>query len=152
MIDSTGMSNYLQTGYATQARAAAAESTSKSISGISKESSKEEITKAVKDFETYMMEKVIKEMKKTMTLEEEDNDSIGMYKDLYLDKAINQLATQLVDDIGEGITDDFVEQIMRNYGITGTSSQAQNQEGLDDSTVSDDIAQQNGTTVTGVQA
>ena len=150
-MDVSGMNTYMQTQYATKSRAAAAEATSKSIGGISKESSREEITKAVKDFETYMMEKVIKEMKETITMEEKENDSMSMYKDLYLDQAINQIASQLVDQVGEGITDDFVDQIMRNYGITGTSNQAQAQEGLDDSTVSEDIAQQMGSTVTGVQ-
>ena len=153
MIDSTGMSTYLQTQYANESRTAAAESTSKAIGGISKDSSKEEITKAVKDFETYMLEQVIKEMKKTVVQEEEDEDtSLNMYKDLYLDKAITEVASQLVDDLGGSVTDDFVEQIMRNYGITGTSSQAMENTGLDAEKVSEDIAKQNGTTVTGVQA
>ena len=151
MIDATGMNAYLQTQYANQSRAAAAEATSKSISGISKESSKEEITKAVKDFETYMMEKVIKQMKETITMEEKSNDSMSMYKDLYLDSAINQIASQLVDDLGGNITDDFVEQIMRNYGITGTTNQAAESDGLNNDDVSENIANATGSTVKGIQ-
>lgn len=150
-MDVTGMSTYLQTQYANQGRAAA-ESTTKSVGAISKDSSREEITKAVKDFETYMLEKVMKEMKKTMTMEQEEDNTMGMYKDLYLDQAITEIASQLVDDLGGSVTDDFVDQIMRNYGITGTSSQMQENGGLDPERVSDDIAKQNGTTVTGVQA
>ena len=146
------MSTYLQTQYANQAKANA-EATAKSVNGISKDSSKEEITKAVKDFETYMMEQVIKQMKETFVNEDEDEDTtMTQYKDLYLDQAITHIASQLVDQIGGSVTDDFVEQIMRNYGITGTSSQAAEQTGLDNAAVSDNIAQQNGTTVTGVQA
>ena len=150
-MDVTGMSTYLQTQYANQNRAAA-EATSKSVAGISKDSSKEEITKAVKDFETYMMEKVIKQVKNTMTMEEKSNDSMDMYKDLYLDSAITQIASKLVDDLGGSVTDDFVEQIMRNYGITGTSSQALDQKGLDASTVSDEIADEKTSTVSSVEA
>ena len=151
-MDVTGMSTYLQTQYANQTKANA-EATVKSVNGISKDSSKEEITKAVKDFETYMMEQVIKQMKETFVNEDEDEDTtMSQYKDLYLDQAITHIASQLVDQIGGSVTDDFVEQIMRNYGITGTANQAAENNGLDASKVSDDIAQQNGTTVTGVQA
>ena len=70
-MDVTGMSTYLQTQYANQTKANA-EATAKSVNGISKDSSKEEITKAVKDFETYMMEQVIKQVKKSFVNEEED--------------------------------------------------------------------------------
>ncbi|SDH90924.1 flagellar protein FlgJ [Pseudobutyrivibrio sp. 49] len=151
-MDVTGMSTYLQTQYANQTKANA-EATAKSVNGISKDSSKEEITNAVKDFETYMMEQVIKQMKETFVNEDEDEDTtMSQYKDLYLDQAITHIASQLVDQIGGSVTDDFVEQIMRNYGITGTSSQASENAGLDAERVSDDIAQQNGSTVTGVQA
>ena len=69
-----------------------------------------------------------------------------------MDKAITEIASQLVDDIGGSVTDDFVEQIMRNYGITGTASQALDQNGLDASTVSDNIASKNTSTVTSVEA
>ncbi|QFJ54961.1 hypothetical protein [Pseudobutyrivibrio xylanivorans] len=151
MMDVTGMSTYLQTQYANQNKALA-ETTSKSISGISKDSSEEEITKAVKDFETYMMEKVIKQMKETVTMEEKDNDTMSMYKDLYLDQAITQIASQLVDEIGGDITDDFVQQIMRNYGITGNSNLPTENAGLGNDVVSENIANTTGSTVTGVQA
>ena len=151
-MDVTGMNQYWQTQYANQGRAAAAEATSRSIGGISKDSSKEEITKAVKDFETYMMEKVIKEMKETMTMEEKENDSMSMYKDLYLDQSITQIASQLVDQIGGDLTDDLVDQIMRNYGITGTSNLPTDNTGLDNSKVSDDIATENASTVQAIQA
>lgn len=151
-MDVTGMSTYLQTQYANQTKANA-DATAKSVNGISKDSSKEEITKAVKDFETYMMEQVIKQMKETFVNEDEDEDTtMTQYKDLYLDQAITHIASQLVDQIGGSVTDDFVEQIMRNYGITGTSSQAVENTGLNNEDVSDDIAKTNSSTVQSVQS
>jgi flagellar protein FlgJ len=151
-MDVTGMSTYLQTQYANQTKANA-DATAKSVNGISKDSSKEEITKAVKDFETYMMEQVIKQMKETFVNEDEDEDTtMTQYKDLYLDQAITHIASQLVDQIGGSVTDDFVEQIMRNYGITGTSSQAVENTGLNNEDVSDDIAKANSSTVQSVQS
>lgn len=151
-MDVTGMNQYLQTQYANQGRTAAAEATTKSIGGISKNSSKEEITNAVKNFETFMMEKVIKEMKETMTMEEKENDSMNMYKDLYLDQTITTMASQLVDQIGGNLTDDLVDQIMRNYGITGTTNPPTESKGLDNAKVSDDIASEKALTVQMVQS
>ncbi|SEA08858.1 flagellar protein FlgJ [Pseudobutyrivibrio sp. ACV-2] len=146
-MDITGMNQYLQTQYTNQGRASAADATTRSIGGISKNSSREDITKAVKNFETFMMEKVIKEMKETMTMEEKNNDSMSMYKDLYLDQSITQIASQMVDQIGGDLTDDLVDQIMRNYGITGTTNLPTESSGLDNEKVSDDIASENTSTV-----
>ena len=98
------------------------------------------------------MEQVIKEVKDTFVNEEEKDDSISMYKDLYMDSAITEIASQLVDQIGGDVTEDFVDQIMRNYGITGTTSASSDNTGLDNTTVSDDIAELNASTVTAVQA
>ncbi|MCR4831505.1 MAG: hypothetical protein K5883_08660 [Pseudobutyrivibrio sp.] len=151
-MDALSMNSYLQNQYADRTKQVA-DSTAKSISGISSDSSREEIEGAVKGFETFMMEQVIKEVKKSFVSEEEKNDNISMYKDLYMDKAISEIATQLVDQIGGDVTDDFVDQIMRNYGITGTSaSAAASSPNTDDTSISDDIAETNATTVTSVQA
>ncbi len=151
-MDITSMNTYLQSQYANQAKAAAQSATS-SIGDLSSESSREEVEEAVKSFETYMMEQVIKEVKDSFTsIDEEEDSTVSMYKDLYMDSAITEMASQLVDQIGGDLTDDLVDQIMRNYGITGTTNLPTENNGLDSSTVSDDIAETKATTVTGVQA
>ena len=150
-MDVLGTSTYLQTQYANQNKAMA-EATAKSIGGISKDSSKEEIEDAVKSFETFMLEKVIKQVKDSFVGEEDTSDTMGMYKDLYMDKAITEIASQLVDQIGGDVTDDFVDQIMRNYGITGTSGAPTEAAGQDNTKVSDDIARSNASTVQSIQA
>ena len=100
-----------------------------------------------------MMEQVIKELKETFVEEDEDEDNtMGMYKDLFMDQAISKIASQLVDQIGGDVTDDFVEQIMRNYGISGTTGAPAEQAERDAAVVSDDIAATNASTVTQVQA
>lgn len=149
-MDVLGTSTYLQTQYANQNKAMA-EATAKSIGGISKDSSKEEIEDAVKSFETFMVEKVIKQVKDSLVGEEDTSDTMGMYKDLYMDKAITEIASQLVDQIGGDVTDDFVDQIMRNYGITGTTGAPTETAGQDNTKVSDDIARTNASTVQSIQ-
>jgi len=147
------MNTYLQSQYTNQAKAAA-ETTAKSIGNISQNSSREEIEDAVKSFETYMMEQVVKQVKESFVNEDEENKdtNMSMYKDLYMDKAITEVASQLVDQIGGDVTDDFVEQIMRNYGITGTTGAQTESAGVDAATVSEDIAQTNASKVTEVLA
>lgn len=152
-MDLTSMNAYLQSQYTNQAKAAA-ETTAKSIGNISQNSSREEIEEAVKSFETYMMEQVVKQVKESFVNEDEENKdtNMSMYKDLYMDKAITEVASQLVDQIGGDVTDDFVEQIMRNYGITGTTGAQTESAGVDAATVSEDIAQTNASKVTEVLA
>ena len=151
-MEAMNMNTYLQTQYNNSARAMAADTASKSIGGINKNSSREEIEGAVKDFETFMMEKVMKEVKKSFVGEDDKSDTVGMYKDLYMDKVVTEMASKLVDDIGGDITDDFVDQIMRNYGISDTKTAAQQNAVADDVKASEDIAQTNTSTVTGIQA
>ncbi|WP_033152822.1 hypothetical protein [Pseudobutyrivibrio ruminis] len=152
-MDLTSMNTYLQSQYTNQAKAAA-ETTAKSIGNISQNSSREEIEEAVKSFETYMMEQVVKQVKESFVNEDKENKdtNMSMYKDLYMDKAITEVASQLVDQIGGDVTDDFVEQIMRNYGITGTTGAQTESAGVDAATVSEDIAQTNASKVTEVLA
>ena len=152
-MDLTSMNTYLQSQYTNQAKAAA-ETTAKSIGNISQNSSREEIEEAVKSFETYMMEQVVKQVKESFVNEDKENKdtNMSMYKDVYMDKAITEVASQLVDQIGGDVTDDFVEQIMRNYGITGTTGAQTESAGVDAATVSEDIAQTNASKVTEVLA
>jgi Rod binding domain-containing protein len=151
-MDVTNMNTYLQTQYVNKMTQAAAEKTAGSLGGISANSSKEEITEAVKSFETYMMEQVLKEVKDTFVQTEDEDSSMSMYKDYFMDTAYTKVASQLVDEIGDTITEDFVEQIMRNYGITGTTNPVLDNNGLDADVVSDDIAKTNASTVTEVLA
>mgnify|MGYP003316076901 CR=1 FL=1 len=124
------ISQYMSTSYKNSASSAAANQATKSISGLSKDSSREEVTEAVKGFESYFMEQVLKEVKKSMTLEDDkDKDpSMQMYKDNAMDQVISLISKDLVDKIGNGdggITEDFVDQIMRNYGITEEGTEAE---------------------------
>ncbi len=124
-MDVTSMSNYLQTQYDNTASSASASKATSSISGISENSSREEIEDAVKEFESYFMEQVIKQVKESMTSDDDDEDStMSQYKDLYIDTAISEISSQLVDQVGGTITDDFVDQIMRNYGISEDKTDA----------------------------
>ncbi len=89
-----------------------------SVSGLSSESTKEDLEKAAKSFEAYFVEQMLKEVKETFTSEDEDSDStVSSMKDFYMDSTIQSLAETLVDEFGGTFTDQMVEQMARNYGI-----------------------------------
>ncbi len=95
----------------------------KVASGISKNSSKEELTNAAKTFESYFVEQVIKEVKKTNDELKGDDDTDAyaqQMSDMYMDTTIQTLASDIVDDYGDRFTEDMVKNMQAQYGITDT--------------------------------
>lgn len=87
-------------------------------SGLSASSTKEEVTEAVKSFESYFVEEMLKTMKDSVKIfSDKDSSDASQYVDYYMDFAIQEVASKMVDQYGGRITEDFVAQIQRNYGI-----------------------------------
>ena len=114
-MDISGITSAYYNTAKTESSSAAAGSVQNSLSGISKDSSDEELLGAIKDFESYFVEQMLKEIKKSLKSEEED--SVGsQYTDMYMDTVIEQVADELVDDVGESLTQQLFEQMKRNIG------------------------------------
>ena len=117
-MDLSSLSSLSYSTAQTQAGSAAANSLSSATSKLSSESSEDELKSVLKDFESYFVEQMLKEAKKSFTLEDEDGDSTMLqHKDMYMDQAIEMVANQLVDDMGESVTQQLYEQMKRNYNI-----------------------------------
>ena len=101
------------------ASSAAASSLQNAARGLSAKSSEEELKGVLKDFESYFLEQVFKEMKDSLTWSDKDDEDHAMaqYKDMFMDQAIEMLADDLVDDLGESLTQQLYEQMRRNYNI-----------------------------------
>ncbi len=87
------------------------------VNGLSSESTEEELMEVLKDFESYFVEQMIKKMKETFTDEDEESSVASQYTDTFMDYAIEEVADQLVDDIGGNMTQQLFEQMKRNYNI-----------------------------------
>lgn len=86
-----------------------------SAGNLSATSTKEEITDAVKSFEQYFVEQMLKQMQESAKVfSEDEEDQLTSY---YMDFAVSEVAKQMVDQYGGRITEDFVAQIQRNYGV-----------------------------------
>lgn len=89
-----------------------------SASSVSSESTEEELLQVCKDFASYFVEEVLKEVKENMTMEEEDEDSsLKTLTDFHMDSTIELVADEVVDQVGGSFTQQLYEQMKRNYNI-----------------------------------
>ncbi len=115
-----GVSNYMNTQGASSASAAQASKLKDSVSGLSANSSEEELRDAVESFEGYMLEQVLKQVKKTTEAisGEKEKDSNSQLTDYYMDSTIQDIATTMVKQYGGKLTDELVGQMKRNLGVS----------------------------------
>ena len=89
-----------------------------SLTNVSSDSTSEELLQVCKDFESYFVEEIIKEIKENMTLDDEEKDgSLATLTDYNMDFAIKSIAEDVVDEVGQSFTQQLYEQMKRNYGI-----------------------------------
>lgn len=96
-----------------------ADSMTGNLKNISSETSADELMDVCKDFASYFVEEVLKEIKENMTLEDEEEDAtVSMMTDYHMDSTIELLADELTDKVGGGFIQQMYEQMKRNYNIT----------------------------------
>ena len=86
---------------------------------MSSGSSEEELLSVCKDFESYFVEEVLKEVKENLISDDdEDKDSsLSTLTDFHMDSTIELMSDTIVEKSGENITQQLYEQMKRNYGI-----------------------------------
>ena len=112
MLNQTGATNATNS-----AASAKANSLKDSVNGLSSNSTDEELMEVLKDFESYFMEQIIKQMKETFTDEDEESSMASQYTDTIMDYAIEDIADILLDEVGGSMTQQLFEQMKRNYSI-----------------------------------
>ena len=101
-----GLSSYYDTMASNVKSSSRSEKATGALSGISSDSTEEEL-----------VEQVIKQMKDSVTSDDDEDASMSQYKDMYMDATIQQLAGEMVSEYGGSLTDELVSQMKRNYGI-----------------------------------
>jgi flagellar protein FlgJ len=113
------MYSYLTQTAQNASSSASATSVNSSVSSIDENSSEEEMKAAIKDFESYFVEQILKEVKESL---EDDDDSSDQMTDYYMGQVGEELADKIVDQAGSRITQTLYEQMCRNYSITPADS------------------------------
>lgn len=103
---------------AANASAANASALQSSLGNISSKTTDEELQQVCKDFTSYFVEEILKEVKENLTPKEEDEDSsLSTLTDFHMDSTIEVLADEVVDEVGGSFTQQLYEQMKRNYNI-----------------------------------
>lgn len=79
--------------------------------------SDEELMDVCKQFESYFMEQVFREMEKTIPKNEEQDSSMTQLTDYFKDSMIQQVSEQSVEQGGNGLAQQLYEQMKRNYDL-----------------------------------
>lgn len=116
-MDVSGITSILNQTATQNASKAKADGLTASINGLSSESTEAELKEVLQDFESYFIEQMIKKMKDTFTDKEEESSVASQYTDTFMDYAIEEVADQLLDEIGGNLTQQLFEQMKRNYNI-----------------------------------
>ncbi len=88
------------------------------IKNVGSSSTADELKEVCKEFESYFMEQVYKEMFKSVGKSEGGDSSLASLVDYFKDTAIQTLATQTTDQNGGPLAQQLYKQMKRNYGIT----------------------------------
>ena len=120
-MDVSGITSMLGQSGATNATnnasTAKTESLKNSVHGLSSNSSDEELMEVLKDFESYFVEQMIKQMKETFTDDDKESSVASQYTDTFMDYAIEDIADILLEEVGGNMTQQLFEQMKRNYNI-----------------------------------
>ena len=90
----------------------------KTLSGVDKETSEEELMKACKEFEAYFVEQIYKGMEKTVMKADDDDSSASMFTTYFKDMQTQEYAKAATEQgDGIGLANQLYQQMKRNYGL-----------------------------------
>lgn len=110
------MYSYLTQTAQNASSSAAASSVNGSIQGLSENSTEAEMKDAIREFESYFIEQLLKEVQESLTSEEDSSNS--QLTEYFMGQVNEQIADKILDQTGERLTQTLYEQMCRNYSIT----------------------------------
>ena len=116
-MDISGLSGYYSDIYTNAASNQTAESVKNSLSSVNAATSDAELMDACKQFESYFVEQMFKEMWKTIPESEFSSGSTNSMVDFYKDEMIKTIAEDSTEQNGLGLAQMLYEQMKRNYGL-----------------------------------
>lgn len=109
------MYNYLMQTAQNAKNSASAGAVNGAISGIGENSSEEEMKQAIKDFESYFVEQILKNVQES--LKDDEDSSNAQLTEYFMGQVNETLADKIVEQTGSRLTQTLYEQMCRNYNI-----------------------------------
>lgn len=113
-ISINGIDSYLGTMAASNASGT---KLSDKLGNVGSGDSKDELLEVCKEFESYFLEQVYKEMFKSVDMFGSEDSSMSTLLDYYKDNMIQTLASQSTEQSGGKLAQQLYEQMKRNYGL-----------------------------------
>lgn len=79
-----GLSSYYDTVSSNVQSSSRSDKATSALSGLSSDSSEEDLVNAVESFESYMLEQVIKQMKDSVTSDDDQDSTMSQYTDMII--------------------------------------------------------------------
>ena len=114
-ISSTSLNEY----YAQFAASQKSSNLSSKLSGTdASKASDDELMAVCKEFESYLLEQVYKNMLKTTKLDDDDEDPNGKLVDFFKDQTIQEISKMSTEQNSIGLAQMLYDQMKINMGIT----------------------------------
>ncbi len=114
------LGSYLDTSsfiHTSAAGAASQTALSDKLKSTSSQTDTNELKEVCREFESYFMEQVYKEMFKSIGSESDGDSHLSSLVDYFKDSAIQTIAAQTTEQTGGPLAQQLYEQMKRNYGI-----------------------------------
>lgn len=115
------MYSYLTQTASNASSSAAAGAVNNSIQGLDQNSSEEEMKQAIKDFESYFVEQILKNVQESLAGDEDSSNS--QMTEYFMGQVNEQIADKITDQVGDRLTQTLYEQMCRNYGISAKTTE-----------------------------
>lgn len=116
-MDISGLSSTYTDYLSQQAESVSGKKLQDTVSKDYSEATDEELLDVCKQFESYFMEQVFKQMEKTIIKDESSSGSSTALVDYFKDSALQELTKTSTETQGLGIAQMLYEQMKRNYGL-----------------------------------
>ena len=116
-MDISGLSNIYTDYMNQQADNVSSKKMQDTVSKDYSQSTDEELLDVCKQFESYFMEQVFKQMEKTIIKDEASVGTSTALVDYFKDSALQELTKTSTETQGLGIAQALYEQMKRNYGL-----------------------------------
>ena len=116
-IDVSGLSSVYSDYLTTQTKDAQTEKLKNTVSGDYSNATDDELMDACKQFESYFLEQMFKEMQKTIPNNGDTDSSTSNLVDYFKDSTIQELAAESTDNNSLGLAQMLYEQMTRNYNL-----------------------------------
>lgn len=116
-MDISGLSNVYTDYMNQQAESVSSKKMQDTVSKDYSNATDEELLDVCKQFESYFMEQVFKQMEKTIIKDKSSSGNTTALVDYFKDSALQELTKTSTETQGLGIAQMLYEQMKRNYGL-----------------------------------